>query len=944
MAKNEPIKYSTNNQKARTLGAETGKTSAVSALKSKNKMSSAQGPYQILNGTWKELEKSAGRSLDRGSVKDNDLAFELYTKKSEKALAQNGIEVNPGNTYALHVFGQSGGVDYLKRMKSNPDGLATQGMSSAVINGNKPFFYDESGKPRTNADSYKKVSSRVGGPDDPGAMTLKKNAQKEQQAAQQHQYQYQQQAQEQQQPQQEEVPAEEVPQEQQQQEQPEQEQQAPQSELSKASNAAGLIYSGGPGGNFVLPKQAPIVDGVKTSGEASMKAKTFSYGGSAFSSKTHPSQSMFADGGEINDGLLNDFNSGGTHEENPNGGISQGVDQEGTENTVEEGETRMGDYIFSNRLKLDKADVDNLYLPKETIGMTFADASKFINEFLEENPFDIIIKRTAESQLDSLKIGNDRAKSFKSQEEGIVAESNAPKYQFSRGQEGQEPQTEEQSEQSLSPEDQAIAEQQESGQPQMAYGGYTYGGKNKYKDGGNPLFSGGTITSGLGAISTVAEMGASAFKKYDTNNLDNVIQKQNTGGAIAGGALKGASAGAALGPWGAAAGAVVGAGLGWIGAGSANRAANKQDININEANFNKQYGDLVPDVDINMPQRQAWGAYGGRINKFDGGGDFLKNFSKYELESGYSYKAPEASPLNKPTTNKFTPEAFKYEVKDKETTNASNDKAIYSFKSSANNAYYAGKADKKAAYDKEHPYTPPTAPFKVKGDSPLKYVGAAGALDNYFKAKNEKARVVRSEEYSKTSTPNYFDESIIDNKMSQEMNNRSQAVLATSGGSAAAARAMQYANSSEINKLKSDSYSKMYEINNNVRDKDQAEIQRISDANTGVRNQDYQYNLEEQDHVQERKERARDNLYSSVEAIGQEESDRNLAYNLSGGYKGGRYDPEDVKGIYNMIGGLYRNRLSKKSNGGVLNYVLNHENAQEEKRNRITEVNRRYNG
>jgi len=60
-----------------------------------------------------------------------------------------------------------------------------------------------------------------------------------------------------------------------------------------------------------------------------MKAKTFSYGGSAFSSKTHPSQSMFADGGEINDGLLNDFNSGGTHEENPNGGISQGVDQEG---------------------------------------------------------------------------------------------------------------------------------------------------------------------------------------------------------------------------------------------------------------------------------------------------------------------------------------------------------------------------------------------------------------------------------------------------------------------------------------------------------------------------------------------------------------------------------------------------------------------------------------
>ena len=57
------------------------------------------------------------------------------------------------------------------------------------------------------------------------------------------------------------------------------------------------------------------------------------------------------------EGQLTEFEGGGTHEENPIGGIPQGLASNGKMNTVEEGESKYkfkktGDYIFSNRIKL----------------------------------------------------------------------------------------------------------------------------------------------------------------------------------------------------------------------------------------------------------------------------------------------------------------------------------------------------------------------------------------------------------------------------------------------------------------------------------------------------------------------------------------------------------------------------------------------------------------
>ncbi len=53
------------------------------------------------------------------------------------------------------------------------------------------------------------------------------------------------------------------------------------------------------------------------------------------------------------DRLVTLFEAGGSHAENPNGGIPQGMGANGKPNLVEEGETKWNNYIFSNEVRLD---------------------------------------------------------------------------------------------------------------------------------------------------------------------------------------------------------------------------------------------------------------------------------------------------------------------------------------------------------------------------------------------------------------------------------------------------------------------------------------------------------------------------------------------------------------------------------------------------------------
>lgn len=97
----------------------------------------------------------------------------------------------------------------------------------------------------------------------------------------------------------------------------------------------------------------------------------------------------FRDGGDINY-----FNNGGTHEQNPFGGIPQGMAPNNQMNVVEEGEVKWespdGDYIFSNHQRLNKKDVVDNLLPNSLKGKTIASAAKSVLKESDERPYDYI--------------------------------------------------------------------------------------------------------------------------------------------------------------------------------------------------------------------------------------------------------------------------------------------------------------------------------------------------------------------------------------------------------------------------------------------------------------------------------------------------------------------------------------------------------------------------
>ena len=79
--------------------------------------------------------------------------------------------------------------------------------------------------------------------------------------------------------------------------------------------------------------------------------------------------------------ILTKFDEGGLHENNPNGGVMIG-----NNNSVEQGESKSGNFVYSNRIFLDENVVSQYNLPKSLVGKSVADATKFIdNKFKGRN-------------------------------------------------------------------------------------------------------------------------------------------------------------------------------------------------------------------------------------------------------------------------------------------------------------------------------------------------------------------------------------------------------------------------------------------------------------------------------------------------------------------------------------------------------------------------------
>jgi len=103
-------------------------------------------------------------------------------------------------------------------------------------------------------------------------------------------------------------------------------------------------------------------------------------------------------------GQLTSFDAGGKHEENPMGGIPQGMNPNGQQNLVEEGETKLNakNYIFSDSLKIDKDTAKEFYFPSKYVGKTFAEVSKLMERPDSRRKHDSIEENAKKKDLEAL--------------------------------------------------------------------------------------------------------------------------------------------------------------------------------------------------------------------------------------------------------------------------------------------------------------------------------------------------------------------------------------------------------------------------------------------------------------------------------------------------------------------------------------------------------------
>ena len=223
---------------------------------------------------------------------------------------------------------------------------------------------------------------------------------------------------------------------------------------------------------------------------------------------------MQSNGGDFSDGLT-EVNAGGTHEENPNGGVPMGVAPDNQPNLVEEGETIYNDYVYSNRIKPDKEALKKFHIYGSGGKMTYADLSKKLEKESKERPNDPISKDGLNAQLSKLAQEQERQKAEEEQKRAEAAfealspqekevvlqelaqqqEAQAMQEQQAQQQaEGQEAQgtPEGMQEQQVSPEEQEAMQQQAIEQQQAmdanagnANEGYAEGGElHKFDKGG----------------------------------------------------------------------------------------------------------------------------------------------------------------------------------------------------------------------------------------------------------------------------------------------------------------------------------------------------------------------------------------------------------------------------------------------------------------------------
>ena len=111
------------------------------------------------------------------------------------------------------------------------------------------------------------------------------------------------------------------------------------------------------------------------------------------------------------------INTGGSHDENPNGGVQVGVDEQGIPNMLEEGEPVYQDYVYSDNITADKSFLEEYKLPSKYDGKLYSDIADDLVSEAEERPLDPISNNGLNAMLVRLANAQEGQKNAEKQKE-----------------------------------------------------------------------------------------------------------------------------------------------------------------------------------------------------------------------------------------------------------------------------------------------------------------------------------------------------------------------------------------------------------------------------------------------------------------------------------------------------------------------------------------------
>jgi len=156
--------------------------------------------------------------------------------------------------------------------------------------------------------------------------------------------------------------------------------------------------------SYPIPTKANAVDALRLAGlhnRPDVRAKVFAKYPDLDHSKADGGNLGNTDGGIFSNGVTT-FDAGGTHEQNPLGGIPQGNASDGKPNLVEQGEVKYNNYIYSNRHAPDSQLLDIVGLNNSLQGKSFAKGAEYLSKESSERPFDPISNNGLKANMQKL--------------------------------------------------------------------------------------------------------------------------------------------------------------------------------------------------------------------------------------------------------------------------------------------------------------------------------------------------------------------------------------------------------------------------------------------------------------------------------------------------------------------------------------------------------------